>query len=197
MAAHDALAVALGHLYAAALLDVAEERGEAERVGEELGALAAELERSPAFHSFVASPRVDAAARAAALERITRGRTTDTLADALQVLNRKRRIEHLPAVARAYAEELDRRRGRLPVRVTSALPLAAGQRERLRAAVAARTGREPVLEERVDPALLGGLVVQIGDEKIDGSVATKIQRLSEALLARGSREIHRGAHRQD
>ena len=80
------------------------------------------------------------------------------------------------------------------MKVTSARPLTEAQRERLAAAVRERPGREPSFVERVEPALLGGLVVQIGDEKTDGSVVTRLRNLGEALLDRGSRDIHRGTY---
>ena len=63
---------------------------------------------------------------------------------------------------------------------------------RLQDAIAASTGKKPALIERIDPSLIGGLVVEVAGKKFDASVASRLQDLSEALLARASREIHRG-----
>jgi F0F1-type ATP synthase delta subunit len=62
----------------------------------------------------------------------------------------------------------------------------------LQDAIAASTGRKPALIERVDSGLIGGLVVEVEGKKFDASVASRLKDLSEALLARASREIHSG-----
>ena len=76
--------------------------------------------------------------------------------------------------------------------VTSAVPLGADARERLTKAMQARTGKKPQLIERVDESLLGGLVVQVGDEKLDCSVAHRLATLRESFRERASREIQAG-----
>jgi F-type H+-transporting ATPase subunit delta len=176
------------------MLALAERRGEADELREELAAVAAQVEHDPAFRAFLTTPRVDSTARARALERIFRNRASDLLVDSLQVLNRKGRIGLLPAIAAAYGEAHDRLRKRVEVDIASAVPLTDAQRQALRAAVARRSGLEAILEETIDPALIGGMVIRIGDQKADASVATKIHALGQALLARASREIQRGSH---
>ena len=84
------------------------------------------------------------------------------------------------------------RRGGIEVQVQTATALSESARERLRAVFAKKTGRKPRIVETVDASLVGGLVVRIGDEKLDATVARKLAVLSEALLERASREIHRG-----
>ena len=183
---------AVARVYADALLGLAERRGEADELGEELRALAAEVERDAALRAFLLTPLVDAEARATSLERIFRGRASDLLVDGLQVLNRKGRIGLVPAIAAVYARAHNELRGRIEVEVTSAVPLDEGQRGAVRTAVAHRSGREALLQEIVDPALLGGMVVKIGDQKADASVASRLHALGDALLDRASREIQRG-----
>jgi F-type H+-transporting ATPase subunit delta len=191
---YDDKTAAVARVYAAALLALAEEDGRADEVRDELTALEELVERSPAFHDFLVSPAIGADERSASLEKALRGRASDLVADAVQVMNRKGRSGLLPAVAATYREAHDVLRQRVEVRVTSALPLTAAQRERLAAAVEAATGRQPSLEERVDPAILGGLVVQLGDRKADASLATRLKNLSAALLARASRQLRSGSH---
>ena len=76
--------------------------------------------------------------------------------------------------------------------MTSAVALSEALREALRLAAAERTNRQPILVERVDPELLGGLVVAIGDEKIDCSVSTELEKMEVALRDRASRELLSG-----
>ena len=183
---------AVARVYADALLGLAERRGEADDLRDELAAVAAEVERDDALRAFLVTPLVDAEARAASLERIFRGRVSDLLVDGLQVLNRKGRLGLVPAIAAVYARAHNRLRGRIEVAVTSAVPLDDGQRAAVAAAVARRSGRTALLGETVDPALVGGMVIQIGDQKADASVASRLHALSDALLDRASREIQAG-----
>jgi F-type H+-transporting ATPase subunit delta len=192
MASLDDKHLAVARVYSLAILDLAEEQGIADQVGEELQELARYVARNPEFADFLGSPLIDAGERQAALEKILRGRASDLLVDALQVVNRKERMILLPAVAETYRQELRDRRGRVDVQVKTPVELPAALREKLRQAVVHFTGREPDLIERVDPTLLGGMVVQVGDDKIDASVASQLKALSEALFERASQEIVRG-----
>jgi len=192
MASLDDKHLAVARIYSLALLDLAEQQKIADSVGEELQELARYVGQNQEFADFLGSPLIDAEERRVAIEKILRGRVSDLLVDALQVVNRKERMILLPAIAETYRQELRDSRGRVDVFVKTPVALPAGLRDRLRQAVVHFTGREPELVETVDPALLGGMVVQIGDDKIDASVASQLNNLSEALLARASQEIVRG-----
>lgn len=181
-------------VYAEAMLGLAERRGKADELRAELDALATYARTEPAFAAFLANPLIDEDRRAASLERMLRGKASDLLVDALQVINRKGRIGLLPVIAAAYNARHDELRGVIEVRVASAVPLDAGQRERLRAKVRAKTGREARLTESVEPELLGGLVVRLGDRKADATIATSLRTLMTALLARATQEILSGKH---
>jgi F-type H+-transporting ATPase subunit delta len=78
------------------------------------------------------------------------------------------------------------------VDVRSAVPLDDAGRERVRGAVRKRTGLEPRLIERVEPSLLGGLVVRVGDVKFDTSLSNQLERMRQALLERATSEIIQG-----
>ncbi len=194
MAGTSDKAAAVAAVYAEAILGLAARRGEAGAVRAELDELARLAARRPAFAAFLATPLIDPERRAESLERTLRGRASDLLVDALQVINRKGRIGLLPAIAAAFAARHDALSGVVEVRVASALPLDGAQRDRLLAAVRAKTGREPRLVEAIDAELLGGLVIRIGDRKADATIATRLRTLSEALLARATHEIVRGTH---
>ena len=183
---------ALARVYAEAMLDVAEEQGAAEEVLAELEELRRYAESHDDFTAFLTSPTVDEEARRGVLERLLRGRASDLLVDALQVVNRKGRLGLLPTIAAAYAAALDELRGRIEVAVASALALDDDQRRRLVSALGRYTGKQARLREAVEPKLLGGLVLRIGDHKIDNSVASRLHALAEALSARASAEIWSG-----
>lgn len=180
--------LAVAKVYAEALLELAEGQGTAEALGEELADLAGQIERDEQFRAFLQSPLVDASKRRDAIESLFRGRLSDLLVDGLQIMNRKRRLALLPTVAQVYHAELDRHLGRVEVEVTTAVPLDGDQRRRIEEAVATHLGKKPILRESVDASLIGGIVFQIGDRKIDETVATLLHTLSGALRTRASRE---------
>jgi F-type H+-transporting ATPase subunit delta len=187
----DERQLAVARVYAEALLALGEERGSSEALDAELQELAAFLRDQPRFLDYLVS-RSSAAARRVLIERLFRDRASDLLVDALQVMSRKERLAILPALAQAFREALDERRRRIDVWVRSALPLAGEQRTRLVASAARRTGREVRLHETVDAELIGGLVVRIGDRKLDASVSRQLHRLRDELLQRASEEITSG-----
>ena len=193
MARIDDRNLGLGRLYAKALLDLAEERGNADELLDELTDLAGYLEGNPELVNHFGSPLVEGADRARTLEKAFRGRASDLLVDALQVINRKGRLGSLRAISEAYREELRDRRGQVDVHVRTAVPLTADLRARLSESLARFTGLQPALIEKVDPSVIGGLVVEVAGTKIDTSVASRLKGLGAALERRASEEIHRGA----
>jgi len=182
----------IGRLYAEAILHVAEEKGQSEELLEELNGLVEYLDGNPDLDRFLASPMIEAEPREQVIEQAFRGRASDLLLDSLLVVNRKGRLAALRAIAAAYRAALRDLRGWVDIHIRTAVPLTAALRERLEGTLAAATGRKPTLIEKVDPAVIGGLVVEVEGRKIDASVASRLHDLSEALLARASREIHSG-----
>jgi F-type H+-transporting ATPase subunit delta len=182
----------VGRFYAEAILHVAEEGGQSEDLLEELNGLVEYLDKNPELEQFLASPLIEEGPRAQVIEAAFRGKASDLLVDSLLVINRKGRLSALRATALAYRKALRNLRGWMDVTVRTAVPLTDALRERLTAALAASTSRRPTLIEKVDPAVIGGLVIEVEGRKIDASVASRLHDLSEALLARASREIHSG-----
>jgi F-type H+-transporting ATPase subunit delta len=192
MASADERDREIGRLYAEAILHVAEEKGQAEELLEELNGLVEYLDGNPELDRFLASPMIEAEPRAQVLEQAFRGKASDLLLDSLLVVNRKGRLSALRAIVAAYRAELRDLRGWVDVHVRTAVPLTPDLRQRLEQTLATSTGRKPTLIEKVDPSVIGGLVVEVQGRKIDASVASRLHDLSAALLARASREIHSG-----
>src|SRR5690349_10093125 len=123
MANVDDRNLAAGRIYGGAMLDLAEERGEADALLGELAELVKVLDGQPQLEELLGSPLVDEDERSAALEKIFRGRSSDLLVDSLQVINRKGRLGLLRAIAEAYRLEYRDRRGLMDIRVRTAVPL--------------------------------------------------------------------------
>ncbi len=190
MAAFDEQELAVAGVYARSLLELALEQDRADEVEGELTAVAELVDASPELEGYLTSPLVGEEARTAAVEKAFRGATSDLLVDTLQVMSSKGRLGLLRQLAEAYRRENEARRGEVDVEVTSAIELSDELRQRIAAAAGRFAGRRARLVERVDPELLGGLVLQIGDRKIDGSLARQIHEARDGLFERASEELH-------
>lgn len=184
--------IAIAGVYAQALLKLAEAQGQADTVLEELEALAALIDHDPGFANFLRSPLVGTQDRRQSLDRMFQGKMNEILLDTLLVMNSKGRSGLVRALVEAYSQEYEQLRGQVRVAVQSAVPLTDGLRRQLRDVVSGFTGKAPKLEESVDPDLIGGLVLQVADRRIDTSVFKEIKGLRQQLLDRASQEIHRG-----
>jgi F-type H+-transporting ATPase subunit delta len=179
----------LARVYAEALLAaVLKETGadsRAEDLGADLTAFVRALAAQPDVVAFLNSPAVGKKTKAAALAQALSGNVPELLRGFLGVLLHNNRFYLLPSAAAAYQHLLDTRAGRVWVKVTAAVPLSDVQKAALTANLKALLGnQEPVLYVRVDPDLLGGLVVQVGDSVVDTSVRSRLQAIRSLLLAR-------------
>lgn len=183
--------MALARVYSKAMLSLAEEQGEADELLAELQELVKSLDQNPELEQLLSSPLVEVEDRAAVLEKLFRSRASDLLVDSLQVVNRKGRLGVLRAIAEGYRVEHRDLRGIADASVRTAVPLTDAQRGQVREAVARFTGKQAHLFEKVDPAILGGIVIEVDGRKIDGSVASRLRELGQALEQRASQEIVR------
>jgi F-type H+-transporting ATPase subunit delta len=179
----------LARVYAAALLVAADKSGPqaAEEVGAELTALVRATAGNPGVAAFLASPAVNKKQKAAALAPALQQHGSELLRGLVGTLANNSRLDLLRGVAAAFAQLLDDRSGRVRVKVTAAVPLTAAQTAALLTNLRTSLGnQEPVLDVRVDPDLLGGLVVQVGDAVVDTSVRSRLQSLRTLLLEKGT-----------
>jgi len=129
------------------------------------------------------------------IDRVVAGRASELFTSFLRVLARHGRLSVLPTIRDVVELEFEQRSGRKRVQVTSAVPLTEATQDSIRGTLRNSLGGEPVLEMRVDPALLGGLIVRVGDTVYDGSVKTQVKQLRARLRERCLNEIQRGRNR--
>ena len=186
----------VARVYAEALLNAAAKAGRDTDILRELEGLVGEVfARDPAIEGFLASAAIDRTRKAAVLRDAFEGRSDELLVNFLHVLNEHDRLDALRAVAAVYRELYDDRSGRMKVNVTSAAPLTDEQQDRLRHQLREQFHREPILHARVDPDLLGGLVVQVGDWVWDASVRTQVDEIREQVIERSTHAIQSGRNR--
>ena len=184
---------AVARVYAQSLLELAEAAGGEEKIaetGEQLQSLLEIVRAEPAFAEFLRSPIVKRSSRGESLKRVLDGQVSDLLLRFILVLNDKGRLGRLSDIAAAYDEMLNDRFGRIEVDVfTVEGRLDDAQMSLLADKVRSRLGKEPVFHQYSDPSLLGGLVLRVGDQLIDGSVRGRLRGLRESLMDRGATAI--------
>jgi len=171
--------------YAEALLGVAEGRRAVDAIRQELDDLVALAEANPELQQLLARPDLPAERKLEALSAALGGRFSETLLAMLDVLLRHGRGEDLGAVEETYDALADEAQGIVRAEARSVLPLTREERARLVAALSRLMGKQVVMVERIDPAVLAGVSVQVGDRLVDGSAAGRLARMREQLI--GSR----------
>ena len=190
----------LAYVYARSLYELADAAGGLEKVGEvfdELGVIV-ELSRTDAqFHEFLASPIIGLGRRREALRAIFDGRISDLVLRFLLVANSKGRLGHVDQIAGAFDALVQEAHGRVEVDVFTASADGAGAEvlDAVKQRVQAVLGKEPILHQHADPAMIGGIKLRIGDQLVDGSVATRLRRMKEDILGKGATVVRSEAER--
>jgi len=184
----DEQEIAVARIYARSAFGLAEMQGATQGLQDELEELVTQLDREPALERFLSSPLVEAGERRQMLDRLFKGRMSEVLLDTLQVMNKKGRSGLARALAEAYRQEFEDRTGRVTVSVRTAVALTEDLRQQLLEATSRFTGREASLMETIDESLIGGMILRVGDQKVDSSVAKELRQLETQFLDRASRE---------
>jgi F-type H+-transporting ATPase subunit delta len=180
----------LARIYAESLLNVALKRNQVDAAGAELNSIVNDLfQAAPSVETLLESPAVKRSAKEEILKKAFQGQLSDLVFDFISVLNHHDRLGLLRIIRTAYHEILDDRAKRVRVRVRSAVALSQNQQKQLGDTIRKQTGLEPVFEQSVEPEILGGMILQVGDDVYDSSVRTRIESLRNQLLARSSHEI--------
>jgi F-type H+-transporting ATPase subunit delta len=183
-------------VYARALVGATEKAGQTAEVLEELDSLVADvLDRFPQFEAVLSSRIVSHEAKEALLNKTLGKQASVLLLNFLKVLSRHERLDVLRYVRRAMHQLVTELRGLVRVRVTTPSAVDDALAAQITAAVKGFTGGEPLLERRVDPDLIGGLVLQVGDTVYDGSVSAHLARLRTQMIDRSVYEIQSGRDR--
>ncbi|MBX3412635.1 MAG: ATP synthase F1 subunit delta [Pirellulales bacterium] len=186
----DTGAQRVGKLYAKAFLGAAEKAGQTDAVVEELDAVVTEaLDPYPRFESLLASGMLSPAEAEGVLQRTLGPWVSPLLMNFLKVLATRGRLDCLRAIRQAAHDQLDQMRGRARVTVSTATPLPADALSKLGTRLRGMLALEPVLEPQVDPDLIGGVLLRVGDTVYDGSVATRLAQVREQMINRSVHEI--------
>lgn len=188
--AGDVTVEKIAAVYAEAFLNAAEKAGDAENLVAELEDIEREiLVPFPKFGEILASAIIGHDEKLGILERVFGGRVSPLVMNFLRVLNRRDRLDILRPIIRAVQNEWNRRRGLIRVQVTTATPLDGDLAQRLERQLRELLGGVPMVEWHVDPRVIGGIVIQIGDKILDASVLTQLRKLKQQIVDRSAYEI--------
>ncbi|MEZ4294280.1 MAG: F0F1 ATP synthase subunit delta [Polyangiaceae bacterium] len=173
---------AIARRYAQAVFELGKESGQLAAVSKQISAMADVLTGSEELRNVLANPLVDESAKEAILVDIG-GKlgAGDIATRTLRVLAQNGRLAALPDIGRVLSRLVDEDSKTLRATVTSAGPLSDSYKSKLKAELEKVTGQKVEITLRTDAALVAGVVVQIGDRVIDGSVRAKLQRFREGL----------------
>ena len=172
----------LAQRYAHALFELAQDGGAVDVVSADLASLRHAMETSPDLRRLVRSPVFSAEDQAKALKAILEQMGANVLTTKfVLLLAQKRRLPALTQIIQAYEHRVATARGETEAEVTAARNLSDAELAELKSVLKSRLGKEPRLHAKIDPTLLGGLVVKVGSRMIDSSLRTKLDGLRQAM----------------
>ncbi len=180
----------LGSVYAKALLASSENAGETDAVMAGLQSLVDDvLEQAPGLESTLVSPRVPLEAKESMLEAALANKAAPTLLTFLKVLCRRGRFDCLRAILTAARKQYNDLRGRVEVQVSTADALSAEDLEATVNQLRGALGREVDVQVEIVPELIGGIVIRVGDTVYDGSLANRLKKLRDDMVAKSTQQI--------
>jgi len=168
--------------YAVALLQVAQEKKTVDAIGAEIQSIQKMVETNADLKSTLEHPRVKAGEKLSALQDFLGRKLSATMENFLMLLLVKKRIKHLKAVADHYEKLLYGLKGKAVARVLTAMPLPAAQKQTLTDKLSQMFGVSVELKEEVKPNLIGGMMIYLGDQRMDGSVLGQLERMKQRLI---------------
>jgi len=168
--------------WAQALLELANERKQAEEIGRELSQIGELVQQDEQMRVFLANPAVGEIERGDVIKRTFGGRIDPMLVNFMLLLNTKRRLAILSEIAAAYDDLIEEQLGKIEVDVIVAQKLSAEQLEEVRQRVGAALKKDAVVHQYVDDSIIGGLVIRVQDQVIDASVKAQLTAMKRQLL---------------
>lgn len=182
MASEKGHETGLAGRYANAVFELAQDGALVDRVADDFATLRMLIEKTPEMAMMVRSPLLSRERQIHALKPVLEKiGASDLTQKFVLLLAQKRRLGAFPAIIASYNHLVARLKGEVEAEIVSARPLSAAETDQLKAVLKSRLGREPRLHAKIDPTLLGGLVVKVGSRMIDSSIRTKLMGLRAAM----------------
>ncbi len=177
----------LEQTYAKALLEMVDEQlsGAVDEITAELQQLLDLTQSEPELVQLISTRTMSAADRAGVITRVFKGRITDLIYHFLLTVNEKNRLDQFQGIIRAFVAMAQDRKGMIEVDAYVATTLNDEGVQQIASGVGNVIGKQVLLRQHVDPALIGGLKLRIGDRLIDGSVAVQLKIMRQRMINTG------------
>ena len=173
----------LARKYAGAIFEIAQEENKLTEYGEEISRVSKELFSIDGVRSFFQNPQIQTQAKKELLTKLFEGELSPHIYHFLLLLTDKRRIGILTEIAAEYQAMANKALGIVIADVTTVSPMGEKQEGELKAKLESVTGKTVKLRHHQDESIIGGVVVKIGDRRLDGSVAGRLAGLARQLKA--------------
>ena len=170
-------------VYAEALLAAARDANAVDRVRDDFAAFAEAVGESDELRSFLANPQIESRQKTAAVDELAAG-AHDRFLNFLRLLAEKNRIGEVEAIHEEWGRLLAREERVLELELTTAVDLSDAEAAEIVGEIEKASGRKVEATRRVDPELIGGIVIQAGSQRLDASVRHRLEQLREDLLTR-------------
>lgn len=185
----------LGGVYAKALLGLAGKSGSVGDVLEELHSFVEVLDRLPKMRDAMESPRIGFAEKEKIVDKAIRENASAAFLNFVKVVCRKGRADCFSAIASAAQAQYDEMSGSVQATMTTAVAVDDGVRSKVADRLASVLGKKINLTASVDPGIIGGLVVRVGDTVYDGSVTNQLRQVQASTIGRVNQQIRQALDR--
>lgn len=175
----------VGRVYAEALLELATEQGVVDELADQVQSLLPTIVSGGELHRLLANPAIGDDERGQIVKRVFEGKVHDLLYKMLRVLGDKGRLGSLPEFAGGFLLAVAEARGQVDVQATVATELSATELDQVAQQIGKALGKTVSLKQKVDPSLIGGMKIKVGDQLIDASVASQLQSMKNKMIAAG------------
>ena len=179
----------LGDVYAKALMGFAQQSGRVDQFVDELSGVAGVLNEVPKLKIALESPRIPYDAKAKLLDTAFRGKVSQELVNFLKVVASKNRFDCLGAISIAANRMQDEMAGRVQATLTTAEEVEESTRAKISDRLAGILGKQVSLSAEVDPEIIGGMVIRVGDTVYDASVVNQLKQVRAKAVKRAADAI--------
>jgi len=179
-------------VYARALVDLALEQGSLDEVASEMAQLEQVINREPKIALLMSAPTLNNEQRQAILENIFKGRVNPIIYQFFVVLNRKGQLGRAPATILAFRDVYGQQYGVVEVDAYVANAIDQARKEAIEKMVGGILGRDVAVQVYVQPELIGGIRLRIGDQLIDATVISRLQRMKQQIIEAGREQVRSG-----
>lgn len=185
----------LGSVYAKAFLALGKSTGDQQQLLDELESFVVVLQQIPRLRATLESPRIGFPEKAKIVDQAIKGKASPQFLNFVKVVCRNGRFDCLSAVAAAARESFDEMSGRVMATMTTAEPVDDEVRNKVAQKLSAVLGKQVTIQSQIDPSIIGGLVVRVGDTVYDGSLKNQLKQVRSAAMVRANQEIRQALER--